>query len=269
MDSVDIIYEDAVILVLDKPSGVVVNRAETTHEATLQDELSVYFSLGSSLGIGDRAGIVHRLDRETSGLLVVAKTPKAFRDLQAQFKNRLVEKEYLALVHGHFKEQSGTIEAKIARIGRFGKFGIFDRRSAMGREARTNYKVVDCFQHKFFRGPTPKGVGPLEGMTKSRVNYLKRNGLDYTFLRVFPKTGRTHQIRVHLKSTGHPVVSDLIYCPRRLLQFDLLWCLRLFLHASKLEFAHPGTGKRVSFESDLPKDLENAILNLNRLTTNA
>lgn len=263
----NIVFEDEQILVVDKKTDVVVNRAETTREPTLQDDLADYFGLGESLGIGDRAGIVHRLDRETSGLLVVAKTQKAFDFLQRQFAERRVAKEYVALVHGLVKDQAGSIESRIARVGKFGKFGIAEGRPSNtfvteGKEAVTDYKVVKYFQHKFFRGPTPKGVGPLEGITKSRINYLKQNARNYTLLRLFPKTGRTHQIRVHLKSIGHPVVSDLIYDPRRLLQFDLSWCPRLFLHASRLEFEHPGTKKRVTFESDLPKDLKNAILSL-------
>ena len=111
-----------------------------------------------------------------------------------------------------------------------------------------------------FRGSTPEGVGPLEGMTKSRINYLEKHATFYTLLKVFPKTGRTHQIRVHLKSIGHPIVSDLIYCPRKLIKFDLLWCPRLFLHAAFLAFRHPKTKKEIAFTLDLPKDLKNAMI---------
>src|SRR3989344_2586017 len=128
-----IIFEDEEILVVNKKAQVVVNKSQTFQEETLQDELGEYFGLkDGDLGIGERAGIVHRLDRETSGLILVAKTQKTFENLQAQFKNREVEKEYTALVHGHLREQAGIIEAKIERIGKFGKFGIADRRSLIG-----------------------------------------------------------------------------------------------------------------------------------------
>jgi len=146
----NIIFEDEYILVVEKPSGQVVNRSVTIKEETLQDQLSQYFHLGESLGIGGRAGIVHRLDRETSGLLLVAKTQKAFDFLQRQFKERTIKKEYLALVHGLIKEKQGTVESRLTRIGKFGKFGIADRRSADGREAKTDYKKISNFKLRSF-----------------------------------------------------------------------------------------------------------------------
>src|SRR3990167_11123194 len=109
----EVVFEDSEILVLDKPAGLVVNRSQTLKEETFQDLLSKYFNLGSSLGIGDRAGIVHRLDRETSGLLLVAKTQKSFENLQDQFKERKVEKEYTCLAHGEINQDSGVIEGDI------------------------------------------------------------------------------------------------------------------------------------------------------------
>lgn len=281
-----VVFEDKWILVVDKKSGVVVNRSQTISELTLQDDLADYLKLGSDdLGIGDRAGIVHRLDRETSGLLVVAKTQKAFENLQAQFKEREVSKEYIALVHGYIKDQSGTIESKIARVGKFGKFGVVDRRSD-GRESRTDFLVLERYSFRKERFDeilysSSESEGRVEksntlssrlrsnnnrlGLTKSRLNYLKQNSRDYTLLSVLPKTGRTHQVRVHLKSIGHPVVADLIYTPRKLIKFDLLWCPRLFLHASRLIFLHPSTKKPMEFKSDLPKDLKSAILNLEKI----
>lgn len=270
-----IVFEDEQILVIDKPAGMVVNRSGTNKEETLQDQLAQYFNLGGDLGIGDRAGIVHRLDRETSGLIVVAKTQKAFDELQAQFKGRAVEKVYVALVHGFVKDSEGSVEARIERIAKFGKFGLADRRSVAGREAKTDYEVIDryYFQDDKFEeilvlaGQNPARQG--SALTKSRLNYLKKHARNYSFLRVYPRTGRTHQIRVHLKSIGHPPVSDLIYTPRKLLKFDLMWCPRLFLHAWRLVFVHPETCKQVKLESDLPNDLKRAILNLDRLTTNA
>src|SRR3989344_5860832 len=254
MIKLQIIFEDSEILVLNKPAGLVVNRSQTIKEETLQDLLSKYFNLGSSLGIGDRAGIVHRLDRETSGLLFVAKTQKAFESLQNQFKERKVEKEYICLAHGQTNQDFGVIEGDVGRIGKFGKLGIVEK----GRESRTEFKVIGKYEFK------TKNFEELisAARTKSRMNYLTRQAKKYTLLALFPKTGRTHQIRVHVKSIGHPAVSDLIYAPKKLLKFDLLWCPRLFLHASSLRFIHPKTKNPVSFKSDLPNDLKGAILNL-------
>lgn len=245
----NIVWEDDDILVLNKPSGLVVNRAETSRSETLQQELGEYFKLGSSLGIGDRAGIVHRLDRETSGLLLVAKTQKAFSSLQEQFKRREVKKEYVALVHGKIGEQRVTIEGAIGRIGGFGRFGIHEE----GRESRTDVEVVETYKIK------DDYFSSIEFETKNRERYLKNNAMEYTLVRAFPKTGRTHQIRVHLKSINHPLVSDLIYAPVRLLKFDLTWCPRLFLHAKAIEFMHPTTKKIVYFEPALPKELTDVL----------
>lgn len=279
--SLNIAYENEEILVVDKPAGLVVNRSQTIKEETLQDQLAKYFGLKEDdLGIGDRAGIVHRLDRETSGLLVVAKTQKAFDFLQKQFAARLVEKEYIALVHGLSKEEKGEVFAEIGRVGRFGKFGNVPG----GRESSSKYLVIKKYKFdkkKFqdlFSSSSEPPVGwesrSLNSMSsrlrsnnktvfsKSRLRYLLQNAQDYSLVRIFPKTGRTHQVRVHLKLLHHPVVSDLIYTQAKLLKFDLLWCPRLFLHASHLEFVHPSTKKPISFSSNLPNDLENAMLNL-------
>ncbi|MBI2327341.1 RluA family pseudouridine synthase [Candidatus Curtissbacteria bacterium] len=268
-----IVFEDEQILVVDKPAGVVVNRAGTIKEETVQDWLAENFQFSIFNFQNSRHGIVHRLDRETSGLLLVAKTQKAFDFLQKEFRERQVKKEYIALVHGKVKEREGSIEAKIGRIGKFGKFGVIKERyhnvrvsgwgvdgrrititSDRGKESKTDYKKVSSFQ--FPVSSLEKMVGQF---TKSRVSYLKHHAVDYTLLNVFPKTGRTHQIRVHLKSIGHPVVSDLIYAPGKLLKFDLMWCPRLFLHASKLVFSHPKSRKKVQFSSDLPNDLKQAL----------
>src|SRR5579872_608892 len=192
LNSDNIIFEDKWILVIYKPAGIVVNKSTTILEDTLQDELSSYLGLKPhELGIGDRAGIVHRLDKETSGLLVVAKTKLAFENLQEQFKSREVQKKYVALVHGRINQDEGQIDGKIMRIGKFGKFGIANERSMEGREARTDYKVVTRYQLN------KQGLSLLEGqsLTKGRMNYLKKQAVDYALLDVFPKTGRTHQIR--------------------------------------------------------------------------
>ncbi len=255
MKSLNIVFENDQVLVVDKPAGLVVNRSETIKEETLQDQLAGYFGLSNGdLGIGDRAGIVHRLDRETSGLLLVAKVQKSFDFLQKQFAQRKVQKEYIALVHGEIKQDEGTITSAVGRIGKFGKFGVSDA----GRESETAYELVK--RYKFNEKKFAQIVG--QGFIKPRINYLKKHAQDYTQLKVLPKTGRTHQIRVHLKSIGHPVVSDLIYTPAKLLKFDSVWCSRMFLHAAKLTFIDPATKSSVEFTSLLPKDLKNAMLNL-------
>lgn len=248
-----IVYEDESLIVVDKPSGLVVNKSETNVGETLQDLISVYLNLGNDLGVGERAGIVHRLDRETSGLLIVAKSEEDFVKLQEQFKNRLVQKEYLALVHGHVESEDGVIETPIGRVGAFGRFGIVEG----GRESKTFYHVEDKLH---------LGDSEFEKLTvdlnKNQARYMQAQARDYTLLLLTPKTGRTHQIRVHLKSINKPIVSDKIYGPARLLSFDLKWCPRLFLHAKSVEFTHPHTGKQMFFESELPEDLKGAMLNL-------
>lgn len=253
MNGLNIIYEDDYLLVLEKPAGLVVNKSETIKEETLQDELSDYFHSGPDLGIGDRAGIVHRLDRETSGLMVVAKTKAVFENLQSQFKERKIQKEYVVLVHGKISDDMGEIDAAIGRVGSFGKFGIVSG----GRESKTVFAVETRLKIK------DETFNNLTGdENKNKKKYLSNHAREYTYVTLFPKTGRTHQIRVHLKSIGHPLVSDLIYTPSKLLKFDILWCERLFLHAKSIEFVHPKTNKPIFFASDLPKDLKEALEHL-------
>lgn len=251
-----IVFEDREMLVVNKPAGLVVNRSQTIDEETLQDQIAKYLNLESSLGIENRAGIVHRLDRETSGLLVVAKTIEAFNFLQKQFKERKVKKEYLALVHGLVIQKEATIEAALGRIGKFGKFGVISKSDIGGRKARTDFKVSGYWR---FKDKQFDRLIEKIKVTRSRVNYLKNHGENYSLLRLFPLTGRTHQVRVHLKSIGHPIVSDLLYAPSKLLKFDLLWCPRLYLHAAKIVFFHPSNLQKVEFSLDLPNDLKESL----------
>lgn len=223
-----ILFEDDNLLVIDKPAGMVVNKAETTEkEKTLQAWVEKKLGIRKQeLGIGGRAGIVHRLDKETSGLLLIAKTPESFTNLQSQFKNRQVEKRYLALVHGKVVPQEGEIRAPVGRLPwNRERFGILPG----GREAVTKYKTVRYY-------PFPKRE-------------------EYTLLELSPLTGRTHQIRVHLKYAGFPIVGDKFYAGRKRAREDRKFCPRVFLHASFLEFKHPVSGKKLVFESPLPKDL--------------
>lgn len=226
-----IIFEDDELLVLDKPSGIVVNPSETTKEETVYSLVLSHLHREAP-GIGERAGIVHRLDKDTSGLLIIAKTEVSFKSLQEQFKNRSIEKEYIALVHGNLFPEEGKISAPISRNPFNRKrFGVFPG----GRISETRYKVIDHF---------------------SAFNNL------FSLLNVRPLTGRTHQIRVHLKYIGNPVVSDPLYGGRKMFRADLKFCQRLFLHASMISFLHPTTGERVRFSSQLPDDLKKILNDL-------
>ncbi len=269
--NLNIIFENENLLVIDKLSGLVVNRAETTSEETLQDQLAKYFKLpNGNLGIGDRAGIVHRLDRETSGVLLVAKGQKTFEYLQKLFLERLVQKEYMVLVHGNLREDELVVKNNLIRIEGSGKFAKEKPRQTGGRESETHFKVDARME--FLSEDFEEIVQGLKStLNKGRINYLKKLARVYTLLRAYPKTGRTHQIRVHLKEEGMPVVSDLIYAPNKLLKFDLIWCPRLFLHAAKIEFEMPskeGSGselKKFVFESPLPYDLRESLKKLKKL----
>ncbi|HVZ66686.1 MAG TPA: RluA family pseudouridine synthase [Patescibacteria group bacterium] len=256
MSDPQILFEDQDILVVSKPFGMVVNNADTVkNELTLQkwaeDKIS---NNNQESEFSKRGGIVHRLDRETSGVIVLAKNENSFTNLQAQFKERRVEKKYLALVHGNIEDNEGRVNGKIARVGSFGRFGIDES----GRESETNYVVNSRYEmdEEKLRELLDKNEVRLN---KNQFSYVKSNGWYYTYISVYPKTGRTHQIRVHMKSEGHPLVSDLIYDPRKLLKMDLLWCNRLFLHAESLSFYHPKTQEKVEFQVNLPEELNNNL----------
>lgn len=241
-----IIFEDDHILVLNKPPGFVVNRAETQKEETLEQWLSDEKKIRI-----ERSGIVHRLDKDTSGVLVVAKTLAAMHHLQAQFANRKTQKQYIALAHGNFSQDEGTIKESLGRNPKNRtKFTVIEN----GRPSETSFRVTGWFllaQEKI------KELLPHDN--KNQQRYYQQQAQNYTLLRLEPKTGRTHQIRVHLLTLRHPIVSDRVYTSRRLLRLDLLWCSRQFLHAEKLSFTHPVTGERMTFTSELPKDLREAI----------
>lgn len=213
-----IAFEDDHLLVIDKPAGLVVHPARGHREGTLAQLLA-----GRVAGGGDpeRAGIVHRLDRDTSGLLVVARSDEVHRKLQRLIQSRQLEREYLALVEGRPPARSGTIEAPIGRDPRV------RTRMAVGgnfpREARTRFTLERTFE-------------------------------GYSLLRLRLDTGRTHQIRVHLRSIGHPVAGDPEYGTAGLLGLE-----RQFLHATRLAFPHPVTGEPVEVCSPLPEDLRETL----------
>jgi len=215
-----IAYEDEHVLVVDKAPGVVVHPAKGHREDTLSQLLA------GVAGGGDpqRAGIVHRLDRDTSGLLVVARSERAHAELQRALQQREIEREYLALVHGRPPARSGTIDAPIGRDARV------RTRMAVGgahaREARTHFELD---------------------------NALATTSL----LRLRLETGRTHQIRVHLQAIGHPLVGDPEYGSRG--TPDAFGLQRQFLHATRLAFAHPLSGEPIDVDSPLPADLRAAL----------
>jgi len=236
-----IIFEDKQILVINKPSGMVVNRAETVKRKTIQDWMhkKLKVLVEGRAGVSQkskvdeefyrRSGVVHRLDKETSGVMVLAKTWEALEALKDEFKQRKVEKDYLALVHGRVAPKKGSINLPLARNPRNRmRFTV----KVGGRSALSFYEVK---------------------------RYLSKKGEDFSLLKVRPKTGRTHQIRVHLSFIGYPVVSDSLYLSRKKLAGDLKWCPRLFLHARRLSFLHPKARKKLEFEAELPNDLAKVI----------
>jgi len=224
-----VVHADEAVIVIDKPPGVVVHPGAAHHSGTLASGLlALYPDLASlpEVGFGerDRPGIVHRLDKDTSGLLVVARTPDAYRSLTAQLKERTVRRTYLALACGAFGAQEGVVDAPIGRSHRDPTRMTV---AAGGRTARTHYRVLASF------------ASPLEA----------------TELELRLETGRTHQIRVHLAAIGHPVVGDARYRGDR----RRSGCARPFLHAAGLGFTHPLSGEAVDYSSPLPDDLREVL----------
>ena len=219
---IKVVYLDADVIVIDKPSGLVVHPGAGHAKGTLANALIHHFPEVALIGNEDRPGIVHRLDMDTSGVMVVARSPLAYTELMRQFKKRVVWKTYLGLVWGRVSGTEGKINWPLGRHP--------------GKGQRISIKARN----------------PKKAETFFQVQRLFR---DTTLLEIRPITGRTHQIRVHLAAAGHPIVGDPIYgrkkAPR---EFP-----RLFLHAHTLSFIHPSTGERLTFASPLPPDLEAVI----------
>jgi 23S rRNA pseudouridine1911/1915/1917 synthase len=226
-----VVYEDAALSVIDKPAGMMVHAgAGATDAGTLVNALLHRYRTLSTTGGELRPGIVHRLDKQTSGLIVVARTDAAHAQLAEMFSRRQVRKTYIALVQGRLKNDKGTIDAPVAR-DLVRRTRMTTRREAGARSAISHYTVE-------------RRIASAWG--------------EFTLVRVGIETGRTHQIRVHLASIGHPVVGDTLYgAPARMKRDDgeELRLERNFLHAAELEFAHPVTGKLVRLESPLPPEL--------------
>jgi 23S rRNA pseudouridine1911/1915/1917 synthase len=230
--ALDVIYEDADIIAINKPAGMTVHPAPGHPTSTLVNAILAHCKDLSGVGGVLRPGIVHRLDRDTSGVILVAKNDEAHNALAKQLKERAVEKTYLALVEGTPKPPEGVIDAPIARDPRNRqRMAVIEG----GRESVTAYTVVERL---LFRG----GSGaPAEGCSLVEAR---------------PKTGRTHQIRVHLAAIGHPIVGDRVYGkPSKLV-------MRQFLHAARIAFTHPRTGERMELQADLPDDLSAVLIQL-------
>lgn len=229
-----ILYEDPSFIVVDKPSGMVVHPAYGNPSGTLVNALLYHCNDLAAINGVLRPGIVHRLDKDTSGVMVVAKNGEAFHDLIKQFKNRTVKKAYWAIVHGSMSQDEGLIDSAVGRHPTERK--RMSTRTKRGREAITRWKKLEEFDGS-------------------------------TLLEIFPQTGRTHQIRVHLSSVGHPVLGDPLYGRKgriaaihdRVLKQCARRMNRQALHARRLEFTHPRTGERVQFVSPIPKDMKEVL----------
>ena len=243
--SPSIIFENDDMFVVNKPYGMVVNRADTTrHMVTLQDWIEEKFKTSpkgtsyfvaandSKLKVEEesdfykRAGIVHRIDKETSGALLIAKNEEAFAALQLQFKEKTVDKMYVALCHGAVTPLEGTIDVPVGRLPwNRKKFGVI----AEGRQSVTKYRVEKTF------------VSP------------QKETLSLVY--AYPQTGRTHQIRVHMRYLNYPIFGDLLYAGRKNARRDRMYLERHFLHAAKISFTNPRDKKRITVEAPLPSEL--------------
>ncbi len=229
----NIIYQDSDIAVINKPPNLVVHQGAGVKLPTLVNLLLFHCKDLSGISGELRPGIVHRLDKETSGVMVIAKNDKSHVNLSSQFKNRVVSKTYLAIVHGHIQQESGNINFKIGRDKK-NRLKISNNSSSL-REAETDWRVIERFKK-------------------------------FTLIEAYPKTGRTHQIRVHLDSIGYPILGDKIYgsCKRvnviKNLKID-----RHMLHAKKLEFLHPVTNKNLSFTANPQDDFDFILSTIRRL----
>lgn len=244
MVDISVLFEDEHILVVNKPSSVLVHDDGESKEETLVDFLLQRAPEARGVGeVGysprgqklERSGVVHRIDRDTSGVVVLAKNEKMFKELKCAFHERLVKKEYRTFVYGSMKEGEGTITRSIGRSRKDFRLRSAER-GARGtlRESCTRWQLLD-------------------------------QSSDYAYLAVFPHTGRTHQIRVHMKSIGRSIVKDPLYAPRQSLQKDSLGFTRLALHAYSLSFVLRGSA--VTFTAPLPFDFLNASVRIAKEST--
>ncbi|MBW2252334.1 MAG: RluA family pseudouridine synthase [Deltaproteobacteria bacterium] len=229
---IDILYEDEHLIVINKRAGIVVHPAPGHYSGTLVNALLHHCPDIGTISGEIRPGIVHRLDKDTSGTLVIAKSSSIHENLSMQFKSRTIKKEYLALVHGEVAFDSGSINLPIGRHPVHRK--RMSTKSKKGREAETSWEVRERFKNA-------------------------------TFIKVNLKTGRTHQIRVHCAAINHPVIGDPVYCTRKVgsdffkRQDFKKNVIRQMLHAWRLKIFHPALQKEMTFESPIPQDMEECI----------
>lgn len=218
----NIVYEDDHIMIINKPSGLVVHPGSGNYTNTLVNGLMYYTNNLSDINGSARVGIVHRIDKDTSGLMMVAKTNEAHQILADYFKNHEVKRTYVALLCGNLPYEKATIDAPIKRdSANFNKMGVFKD----GKEAITHLKVIKRYK-------------------------------DYTMVELNLETGRTHQIRVHMNYIGYPIYNDPVYTKKEANEFGQ------FLHSKSIDFVHPITKEHMHFESELPEEFENYINNL-------
>ncbi len=281
--TLSIVYEDEDILIIDKPAGTIVNDAESvpdeehtiqewflenygdlyasasetreTWESLVPDEFSDEY--GTPLEIfAQRKGLTHRLDKETSGALVLAKNPGAMVMMLKQFRERTVQKTYRCLTHGKFSIESDTLRMPLGRDPRDRR--RFDVRPT-GRTAETSYEVEQYWPH--LDEAAVRSWWKSRGQKVPISNFRKRKKIyqGFSLVTCFPKTGRTHQIRVHMSAVDHPLVGDSTYAGHKRTQVDAVWCPRQFLHAAKIEFTHPRSGEMLTVEVPFSPDLERAV----------
>lgn len=278
---IPILFEDDDLLVINKPPGIVVNRSQTQRELTIQDwiesrsafvmptetKASSEIILGEPLELfKERSGIVHRLDKDTSGVLLIAKNPMALIACMEQFKLRQTTKTYTALVHGKLQPTTGEINAP---IGRNPKNRLQFAVREDGKVSVTEYSVSDYFPHLSI----DKVSDNLTDEDKKKLEFYKKgtSGLPKNFrhaakiyqgfslVELRPKTGRTHQLRVHLSHLHHPIVGDIVYSGIKRRLVDQVWSPRIFLHASALQIVHPRIKTEQEFEAPLHDDLQKTL----------
>ncbi len=242
-NKVKVIYDRNGLIILDKPAGILVHPTQANENETLVSWFKEKYPDATKLNWPDksRPGIVHRLDKDTSGLIVIAKNPEMLSMLQKLFQTRQIQKTYTALVYGKL-EGNGKIEAAITR-GEAGLQKVLDTTYSFSKET----------------------IRPAVTLYKSIKHYRYRNE-NLTLTEAMPKTGRMHQIRVHLKHIDHPIIGDPLYNtkPSRTIS-KALGLERQFLHASKLEFVHPITDESIKLECPLPEDLKEVMLKINKI----
>lgn len=272
--NIQIIHEDQDLLVINKPPGLVVNRAESVKVQTLQDWLENNIEgiknrnfpddwrdllpddftneYGSPEEIFDsRTGLAHRLDKDTSGVMLIAKHPGSLVSLLKQFRLREIQKKYTCLTHGKFAIPKGEVNLPLGRRQSNRKlFAVVPD----GRPALTEYEV-EAFYPSFDLSRFGLDTGRSKELKQKRFSLYE----GFSLVNCWPKTGRTHQIRVHLAYLKHPIVGDQHYVGKKRVKLDSLWCQRQFLHAREIELVHPRSRKKIKYEADLTIDLTQSL----------